>query len=91
MSTMTTTPYERVTYRQDGRTRTIYLHRPTVGGHADGLLGEFLTGIEVNIQGDEVAPRGVDERRHIISLELVTKRIPMVMDNIFGELTELEL
>lgn len=72
--------YERVTYRPEGgRARTIYLHRPAV-------TGGLLTGIEVDREGDEVAPRGYDERLHAIALELVIERVPMVMDRLYGEL-----
>lgn len=78
--TPASTPYERVTYRtEDGRARTIYLHRPAVSG-------PFLTGIEVNREGDEIADRGYDERRHLIATSLVVKRLPMVMDRVYGEL-----
>lgn len=74
--------YERVTYRPEGgRARTIYLHRPTVSGI-------FLTGIEVDKEGDEVAPKGVDERLHMIELALVVERVPMEMHRIYGELVE---
>lgn len=76
--------YERVTFCPEaGKRKTVLLRRPTVAG-------ELLTGIEVNDQGDEVAPRGVDERRHVISLDLVCKRVPMEMDNHFGELIVVE-
>ena len=71
---------ERVTYRPEGarRARTIYL---------EGVreTGNLLTGIEVNREGDEVSGKGFDERRHIISLELVVRRVPVVMDNLYGE------
>jgi hypothetical protein len=74
--------YERVTYRPEGeRARTIYLENPEV-------RGELLTGVQVKADGDEVSGKGFDERRHIISLELVTSRVPMRMDNIYGELVE---
>lgn len=72
--------YERVTYRPEGeRARTIYLHRPTVSG----LL---LTGVEVNREGDEISGKDFDERRHVIELSLVVRRVPMRMDNTYGEL-----
>lgn len=71
---------ERVTYRNErGVARTIYLEQVSEVG------GQLLTGIEVDKQGEEVAPRGVDERRHFISLELVTRRTPVRMNNIYGE------
>lgn len=77
---MTSARYERVTYRPEGgKARTIYLESPTV-------VGDLLTGIEVNREGDEIAPRGYDERRHLIALALVTRREAMVMDRIYGEL-----
>ena len=75
-----TTQYERVTYRPEGgRARSIFLHKPTVSDI-------FVTGIEVNREGDAIAGKGFDERRHIIDKSLVLKRVPMVMDRIYGEL-----
>jgi len=77
------TAYERVRVRpDDGRAPfTVTLRDPAV-------VGGILTGIEVDREGTEVAPRGVDERRHIISVDLVTRRTPLVMDNHTGLLTE---
>lgn len=76
--------YERVSYREEsGKRHTVILQNPTEAG-------PFLTGVEVGKDGDEIAPRGFDERRHFIALELVTKRTPLVMDKIYGELTERE-
>lgn len=76
------TNYERITYRPEGgRTRSIYLQDVVEAG-------DVLTGIEVDREGDEVNGRGFDERRHIIATELIVRRVPMVMDNIYGELVE---
>lgn len=76
--------YERVTYRPEGgRARTIYMENVQVMGG-----GELLTGIEVNREGDEICGAKFDERRHIIELALVERRMPMRMDNIYGELVE---
>lgn len=83
-----TSTYERVTYRPEGeRARSIYLHRPLV---LENDLGKptFLTGVEVNREGDEVAGKGFDERRHLIDLELVIRRVPMRMDMYYGELVK---
>lgn len=81
---MNKTRTERVTFHTEGgRSRTIYLEQVRE-------MGLLLTGIEVDKTGDEVAPRGVDERRHIIALELVTKRTPVRMDNIYGEYVDAE-
>lgn len=78
----TTSTYERVTYRPEGgRARTIYLHRPVVSG-------PFLIGMEVNREGDDISGKGFDERKHIIETALVVRRVPMVMDNNYGELVE---
>lgn len=46
----------------------------------------FLTGIEVNFEGDEIAPFGVDERRHVIALSAVKRRTPMDFDLKYGML-----
>lgn len=69
--------YERV--RAGGKT---FLLR--VMGENDGMLW----GIEVNREGDEVIPRGADERLHLIDLLAITKRIPMTMNPHYGELEE---
>lgn len=83
------TTFERVTYRPVGeRARTIYLRDPQVSGSAESLIGEFLTGIEVDREGTELAPKGVDERRHVISLPLVTRRVPVRVDLTYGTLEE---
>lgn len=82
------TTYERVRYRPEGgRTRSIYLQDPVVSGDA-GLLGATLTGIEVDREGIEVTGRGFDERRHVISLDLVLEREPMVIDRLYGHLVD---
>jgi len=47
-----------------------------------------LSGIEVNNEGEEVASRGVDERKHIIELSLITKRTSLVMNNHYGILEQ---
>jgi hypothetical protein len=48
----------------------------------------FLTGVEVDRTGMEVAPHGIDERKHIIDLTVITKRTPLTMNNHYGELEE---
>lgn len=73
--------YERV--RVQGR--TIILKNPA---ETQFLGAPALTGIEVNREGDEIAGRGADERRHIIALTEITRRTPLVMDDRYGELTE---
>jgi hypothetical protein len=74
------TTYERVTYRpQGGRSQSVFLRNPVTGGM-------FLTGIQVDKEGDEIAPKGFDERRLMIELDLIVNREPFVMDKIYGEL-----
>jgi hypothetical protein len=74
--------YERVTYKPEGaeRSTTIILRDPV----ESSALGGTLSGIEVNREAQEVAPRGVDERRHIISLELISKRTPLKQNLTYG-------
>lgn len=81
MTTILENAYERVTYRPEGsrRSRKVYLHQPAV-------VGAFLTGIEVDREGDEVAGPGYDNRRHVLDLGLVVSRESFVMDRIYGEL-----
>ena len=68
------------------RARTIYLADVSVT--ESPLLGELLTGIEVDRQGDDVSGSKFDQRRHIISTEVITRRVPVVMDKIYGEYVE---
>lgn len=88
------TTYERVRYkdfrvRWDGKklrdTRTIILMNPV---EVEFMGAPALSGVEVNREGEEVAPRGVDERRHIIGLDVITKRTQLVMNNHYGILEE---
>jgi hypothetical protein len=77
--------YERVTYLplDARRSRTIYLRNP----YEVQLLGmPVLCGDEVNREADEVAPRGVDTRRHMIDCTLVRRRTPVRLDRHYGVL-----
>lgn len=70
--------YESITYRPEGsRARTVFLRDVR-----DGALG--VAGIEVSEDGDEVAPRGCDERLRIISPELIVRRVPLRMNLHYG-------
>lgn len=73
------TTYERV--RADGK--TLYLRDPV---ETSFLGAPALTGVQVDREGNEVAPRGVDELRHIIDLGAVTKRTPVTMDRTYAVL-----
>ena len=78
--------YERVRYTPEGgRAQTIILADVQ---EAVIIATDVLTGVEVNREGDEVAPRGVDQRRHVIDLNLISKRTVLTMDNHTGLLTE---
>lgn len=78
---------ERVTYRTErGGTRTIYL-QDAKESHSE-QLGELLSGVEVDKEGDEVHGKGFDERHHLISLDAVIRREAVVMDKIYGEFVE---
>ena len=52
----------------------------------DFLGSKALTGIEVDAEGSEVAPRGVDERRLLIGLDLISKRTPLHWNLHYGKL-----
>jgi hypothetical protein len=73
--------YEKVTYRPEGgRARTVILRDPEDRG---GLL----VGREVDAEGSAVldGPRGVGiERTHVISEDLVLKRVEVAMHMIYG-------
>lgn len=76
------TNYERITFRPEGgRARSVILKNT----RESDLI---LSGVEVSIDGDEVAGKGFDERVRIISKDLILKRVPLVMDKIYGELVE---
>jgi hypothetical protein len=71
--------FERVTYRPEGakRSRSVILRDPS------GVMfagSSATTGVEVGLDGSELAPAGVDERRHIIADALISKREPMTMN-----------
>lgn len=79
---------ERITYRPEGeRARTIYLvdatEIPFIGATA-------VTGIEVDRDGNRTLGPATQplERRHVIASELIVKRVPVVMDNTYGEYVE---
>lgn len=78
--------YERIVYWPEGakRARSVILRTPKT-------CGSFTTGIEVDRTGDEVAPPGVDERRHIIANALITRRQPMAMDLHYGILVSVSM
>lgn len=50
----------------------------------------FVSGIEVNKEGDEVVPKNADEKYHIIDKEAIKKMTPMKMNNTYAELEEVK-
>jgi hypothetical protein len=48
----------------------------------------FLTGIEVRSDGDEVRPRGADERLRLIEKSQITRRTSLRMNRLYGQLEE---
>jgi hypothetical protein len=46
----------------------------------------FITGIEVDKEGDEVHGAGFDERRRVIAKSTIRGRVPMRMDNKYATL-----
>lgn len=77
------TTYERVRYDDGERSRTIYLRDPRV---VPFLGAEALTGIEVDRETNEIAPRGADELRRVIALDCITKRTPVYVSKTYGTL-----
>jgi hypothetical protein len=73
--------YERVTYRPIGakRARSVLLRDVEVSG-------ELLRGIEVDRHGGNAGDERVCERRHLIGLDLVTRRVPYALDRHYGAL-----
>ena len=80
------TTWERI--RVEGK--TIILRNPQVRLLTIGpeKKYEILTGIEVNVENEEVAGHNASERMHMISLDLITKRTPLKMNNHYGMLEE---
>lgn len=73
----TPTRYERVRFAG----RSVILRVTAESEH-------FMRGIEVNKFGDEVIPRGADERLHIIQKTVIKKRTALKMNNYYAELEE---
>lgn len=82
--------YERVTYRPEGakRSSTILLGGvTTIPLHADG--GRALAGVEVGPDGETIwRDGGTTERRHIIALELIRRRVVLRLNKHYGLLEE---
>lgn len=80
---------EKVTYRPEGqRARTIYLENVQ---EATFMGAPTLTGREVTREGDHVfGTTQAVERLHVIEQSLIIKRVPVVMDNIYGEFVEVD-
>jgi hypothetical protein len=80
---------ERVTYRPEGaRAKTVYLQNPKVVEVMTGAPA--LVGQEVDKEGNAVLGTVAQaiERQHVISLELVVKRVPVAMSMIYAEFVE---
>lgn len=75
--------YQRITYKPEGakRSRTVILKNPKISP-------TFISGIQVNIEGDEIAPKGTDEVLHIIDRSLVSRQVRLVMDLGYARLVE---
>ena len=51
------------------------------------FMGEqCVSGIEVDREGNEPAPSGVDQRQHIIQASLITRQTPLKWNNHYGTL-----
>jgi len=44
----------------------------------------FLSGVEIDKYGDEIVRPKADVTKHIISKDLIVKRVPMVMNLTYG-------
>ena len=74
--------YERITYRTEGGRCTVILNKITEG---NGVL----IGTECDREGDtRWFNGGTSERKHLVSLEYITKRVPLVLDLNYCELRE---
>lgn len=78
--------YERIRYTDETGGKTIILRNPI---EVKILGAPCVSGIKVNVEGEEVAPRGVDSLQQIIDLKLVTKRTPLKFNNHDGTLEEI--
>ena len=73
--------YAQVTFSADGKTQKTYLR---VTKDSD----KFLSGYEVNKDGDEIASKGHDRRLRVIDKHAVTKVVPMRMDRTYATLVK---
>lgn len=75
--------YERVTFKLDEhdakKTKTVLLRIVSESAR-------MLSGYEVDKEGEEIQPRGFERRLRVISLDLITKRVSLVMNNKYGML-----
>ena len=71
--------YERITYREEGakRSKTTYLRNTSEGAF---LGAPVVMGGIIDRQGEW------NGKNHVICTELITKRVPMRMNNFYGEL-----
>ena len=70
--------YTKIKFTEKG-TRSIYLQNPK-------RVRGFLTGIQVNKKGEEIADKGCDERLNLIQVGCIKENIPQVMNKFYGEL-----
>jgi hypothetical protein len=72
--------YERVSFTSETGTRRTVILRVT----GDSAL--FISGIEVDKEGDAVRHGAVDETRHLIDKTLILRRTPMTMNMTYAQL-----
>lgn len=77
--------FERVTVQGHGQARKRLLLRVTAETQPTKIFpAGCLVGVEVDREGDEIAARGSDERRHVIDKIAILRRQPMVFSRTYG-------
>jgi hypothetical protein len=81
------TSYERIYFTPDARTAEgPDRPRPSVLLEIASEGDKWLTGYEVNREGERIEPKGADERLHLIDKTTIARRVPMQMNLHYGEL-----
>lgn len=71
--------YERVQFRDGDIIRSVFLRLTSDGAR-------FVSGYEVDRQGEEIVPVGFDRRLRMIAKDTVIRRVAYEMDKTYGEL-----
>jgi hypothetical protein len=83
-----TLKYERVHFARDSRPIGGTRPQRPVLLEVTSESDKWLTGYEVNREGERIEPKGADERLHLIAKDTIARRDPLRMNFHYGELEE---